>query len=127
MIGWMMAAGLAMLAAVPAMAQTAGDDAARSRDARAAAMFDRMDADRDGMVSRAEWDAARAKMAAERGKGGGWGRIDTDGDGRITAAEWQAAGRPAERFSMVDSNRDGVATREEMMAARKAYRAERAQ
>lgn len=111
-------------AAGPAIAQ----DGKPSREARASAMFDRMDADKDGMISRAEWDAARAAMAERRGKQGGrggWASLDSDGDGQLSAAEWQAAGRPAERFAAMDADNDGVLTREEIMTARQARMAAR--
>jgi hypothetical protein len=48
-------------------------------------------------------------------------RWDTDGDGAVSKAEWTAAGRPAERFAMVDANKDGKVTAE-MEAAMAAMR-----
>jgi hypothetical protein len=49
-------------------------------------------------------------------------RWDTDGDGAVSKAEWTAAGRPAERFDMVDANKDGKVTAAEMEAAMAAMR-----
>jgi Ca2+-binding EF-hand superfamily protein len=49
-------------------------------------------------------------------------RWDTDGDGAVSKAEWTAAGRPAERFAMVDANKDGKVTAAEMEAAMAAMR-----
>ncbi|THD81768.1 MAG: EF-hand domain-containing protein [Phenylobacterium sp.] len=42
---------------------------------------------------------------------------DKDGDGTISKDEWVAAGRPAERFDLVDTNHDGKITVEELAAA----------
>jgi Ca2+-binding EF-hand superfamily protein len=42
---------------------------------------------------------------------------DKNGDGVVDKAEWVAAGRPAERFDMVDTNHDGKITAEELAAA----------
>lgn len=49
-------------------------------------------------------------------------RWDTDGDGAVSKAEWTAAGRPAERFDMIDANKDGKVTAAEMEAAMAAMR-----
>ena len=48
---------------------------------------------------------------------------DKNGDGAVDRAEWTAAGRPAERFDMVDANKDGKVTAEELAAAMAAMRA----
>jgi Ca2+-binding EF-hand superfamily protein len=42
---------------------------------------------------------------------------DKNGDGVVDKAEWVAAGRPAERFDLVDTNHDGKITVEELAAA----------
>jgi Ca2+-binding EF-hand superfamily protein len=42
---------------------------------------------------------------------------DTNKDGVVDKAEWVAAGRPAERFDLVDANKDGKVTAEELAAA----------
>jgi len=42
---------------------------------------------------------------------------DKNGDGVVDKDEWVAAGRPAERFDMVDANHDGKVTAEELTAA----------
>lgn len=42
---------------------------------------------------------------------------DKNGDGVVDKAEWVAAGRPAERFDMVDANKDGKITVEELTTA----------
>ena len=48
---------------------------------------------------------------------------DTNGDGSVSREEWTAAGRPAERFDIVDANKDGKITAEELAAAMAAMRA----
>lgn len=45
---------------------------------------------------------------------------DKDGDGAVSKEEWVAAGRPADRFDIVDANKDGKVTVEELEAAFKA-------
>lgn len=40
---------------------------------------------------------------------------DTDGDGAVSKAEWVAAGRPAERFDLIDADKDGKVTMAEVV------------
>lgn len=47
---------------------------------------------------------------------------DKDGDGAVSKDEWIAAGRPAERFDVVDANKDGKISVEELTAAMAAMR-----
>ena len=47
---------------------------------------------------------------------------DKDGDGAVSKDEWVAAGRPAERFHVVDANKDGKITVAELEAAMAAMR-----
>ncbi|MCR5878770.1 EF-hand domain-containing protein [Phenylobacterium sp. J367] len=47
---------------------------------------------------------------------------DKDGDGAVSKEEWVAAGRPEARFAMVDANKDGKVTAEELDAAMKMMR-----
>ena len=47
---------------------------------------------------------------------------DKNGDGAVTRDEWTAAGRPAERFDIVDANKDGKITAAELEAAMAAMR-----
>ncbi|MFN4176536.1 EF-hand domain-containing protein [Phenylobacterium sp.] len=54
-------------------------------------------------------------------------RWDTDGDGAVSKAEWVAAGRPAERFDIVDRDKDGKITAAELEAAFAAMRQRRGQ
>jgi EF hand len=48
---------------------------------------------------------------------------DTNADGAVDRAEWTAAGRPAERFDMVDADKDGKISAAELEAAMAAMRA----
>jgi len=47
---------------------------------------------------------------------------DQNGDGAVSKDEWTAAGRPAERFDIVDANKDGKITVAELEAAMAAMR-----
>ena len=47
---------------------------------------------------------------------------DTNKDGTVSKDEWVAAGRPPERFDMVDANKDGKITADELAAAMAAMR-----
>ncbi len=77
-------------------------------------MFERMDENNDGRVTRAEFDAGHAGMFI---------RLDANRDGAITAEEMDS-GRPdrGERHGRhgehrnPDANNDGVVTREEFLA-----------
>ena len=77
--------------------------------------FAQMDANRDGVVTRAEFEAFRAhqKPAPPSGVdalshiGAGWyDRADTKGDGRVTLDE--ALARPLHLFDLADVNKDGI-------------------
>jgi hypothetical protein len=54
-------------------------------------------------------------------------RLDTNTDGVVEKAEWTAAGRPEERFAMLDGDKDGKVTVDEMKAAFEKMRQRRAQ
>lgn len=99
-----------------------------------AAAFDRIDANHDGTISRAEFVAAHAKREQKMGDmkgmrgmdgmrqmhGGMADRIfeksDTNHDGRVSQAEAQA--EAFAHFDMMDANRDGRVTPDERKAAR---------
>ena len=100
--------------------------------------FDRIDANRDGSISRAEFAAGRqmrmekrvemkqqGRIGAMRGmRHGGGGMMgpamlkmaDADRDGRVSLAEANAGA--LRHFDMMDSNRDGRLTPEERAAGR---------
>lgn len=126
------------LAVTPALALVAG----KAAQAEAPAAFQQIDADRDGRITRAEFDAARASA---------FSRADADRDGKLTVSELRAlvpAGAGGDRpsrpsreqlerlrgidrngdraidaaefgaigqglFSRIDANRDGVITPQE--------------
>lgn len=100
------------------------------------AMFERFDADGDGRVTQGEVDAFRAGMFAQMdGDGDGqltpeealtfasarmqarieqrFGVLDADGSGTVSATEF-AAGRSGMMFDRLDTNGDGVITRDEV-------------
>ncbi len=88
-------------------------------------MIEKADTNKDGAVSRAEFDAVHAARFAE---------LDTNADGMITKEEMQAvreakrSKRRAERFARVDTNGDGqisMAEQDAAAEARKARRGER--
>lgn len=73
------------------------------------------DADGDGQVTPAEYQAKHvewtdAELLAR------FSRFDHDGDRRISQAEWNAA--ELARFRRIDTNGDGRVTREEFLADR---------
>ncbi len=63
--------------------------------------------------------SASAQMPAPADMIKNW---DKNGDGAVSRDEWTAAGRPAERFDMVDANKDGKITAAELEAAMAAMR-----
>jgi len=82
--------------------------------AAAKAQFQKLDANHDGVVTRAEFDAYRARQAAAGGDdnpfthvGGHWfDHADPNGTGRVTLQ--QAEQHPLQLFDMADMNHDGV-------------------
>ncbi|WP_342237336.1 hypothetical protein [Inquilinus sp. OTU3971] len=111
--------------AIVLAATVLGGDAGRAQEPGRFAdrMFDRIDADRDGVLTRSEVQAARSRM---------FDRIDTDRDGALIAAEAEAArnqarartdgrstrfaGMQGERLAALDRNRDGRVSRDEFVA-----------
>jgi Ca2+-binding EF-hand superfamily protein len=104
------------LCATAASAQTLPDHPISRADviAAARAQFQKLDANHDGIVTRAEFDAYRAKQAASGGDdnpfthvGGHWfDHADPNGTGRVTLE--QAEQHPLQLFDMADMNHDGV-------------------
>jgi hypothetical protein len=91
--------------------------------AAAKAQFQKIDANHDGVVTREEFDAYRAKQAAAGGDsnpfthvGSHWfDHADTNGSGRVTLE--QAEQHPLQMFDMADMNRDGVVSPSEARMA----------
>ncbi|MCC6924465.1 EF-hand domain-containing protein [Novosphingobium sp.] len=99
-------------------------------------MFDKLDTDHNGSISREEFAAAhqrggdRAGHGQREGKHGEHGgkrggmmmkMADANKDGAVTRDELQAAA--AKHFDMMDANKDGKLTKEERQAARDKMRA----
>ena len=84
------------------------------RAERMTARFDQLDTDRNGSISRAEFEARHA----DRG-GRGHGRHGRGGDhmgAREPVSAEQAQARAIERFTRLDTDRDGYLTAEERRA-----------
>ncbi|WP_157216658.1 EF-hand domain-containing protein [Flavisphingomonas formosensis] len=85
--------GVAALLALPASAHMgpggpdAGPVTRTELKAKLDAKFAEADTDKDGVITRAEWDAARAAKRAER-KDKAFDRIDANKDGSISRSEW---------------------------------------
>ena len=111
------------------------------RAERRTAMFDRLDANKDGAISRAEFEAPRADGQragpGERGpraehagrghRGGmhrGAQRMGRNGEGRFPIVIAEAERKATEAFARLDANRDGTLTGEERRAGMQARRAE---
>ena len=97
-------------------------DGAISRDEAAAApmlsgKFDEIDADRDGRVMPAELKAY-AKTHRGGAKGGAFGKMDSNGDGVVTRDEVAANPKLARKFDEADMDHDGRVTLEEAKAAK---------
>jgi Ca2+-binding EF-hand superfamily protein len=82
-------------------------------------MFERLDLNKDGEITREEAEGAREARFAE---------TDTDGDGLISPAEMtaareaKAAERQQRRFEKLDTNKDGLLSQEEMAESRRGQR-----
>ncbi len=109
-----------------------GQRGLRARGGAAASRFDRLDSNRDNMISREEWAQVEARRS-QRQAAGQWERgqrmamrgrmggamlraADIDGDSRITLQEAERAA--LQRFDRIDLNRDGRVTPAERQQAR---------
>jgi Ca2+-binding EF-hand superfamily protein len=116
--------------------------AAQAQPSRSAAMFERLDADKNGKITKAEMSAGRERMfkrldrnrdgvideveiekarraiedraaGAEARLSGQWQR--KDGDGKVSAAEFQSR---SAMFELADRNGDGVVSKDEVDVVR---------
>jgi Ca2+-binding EF-hand superfamily protein len=81
--------------------------------ARPNAMFDRMDANDDGVIAASERPQRRERAEGERRERP---NFDANNDRQISRAEWDAMG--AAQFQRLDANSDGRVTQEEAQARR---------
>ena len=124
----LIAAGALLALAAPALAQTAEKSAEKPQGMtleqfqtkNGDKMFARLDANKDGKISREEFEAFRAQnakvdaAATKAGKRGErmFARFDKDKDGFLSRTEADAV--LAWRFKRMDANNDGILTLEEL-------------
>lgn len=104
----------AVLAAGQANAQTADDDAKTIADGFAA-----MDTDKDGSISRPEFEAyMKAYLADQRASfDEGFNEIDTNKDGKLSPEEAEANTALSANFGQIDENEDGFLSKDELASA----------
>jgi Ca2+-binding EF-hand superfamily protein len=86
----------------------------RSEWQRDERVFDRIDADKDGFLTKEELRSAAAEFHGRRR--GGLREMDADADGNISRSEWKGKG---ETFNRLDANKDGLLSRDELREARR--------
>lgn len=89
----------------------------RSEWQRSEQVFDRIDADKDGFLTKEELRSAAREIRGKRR--GGLREMDTDSDGNISRSEWKGK---EEMFNRLDANSDGLLSRDELRGARKQHR-----
>ena len=83
-------------------------------DAQVTAQFQKLDTDKNGSLSLAEFKAA-ARVKANASPQDLLAKFDTNKDGKVSKAEYQAL--PLAAFDRADTNKDGKVTREEQAKA----------
>jgi Ca2+-binding EF-hand superfamily protein len=78
--------------------------------------FDRMDADKDGFLTKEELRSAAREFREKHQQR--LREMDTDADGNISRSEWKGK---EEMFNRLDANHDGVLSRDELRGARKPH------
>ncbi|GAA0656356.1 hypothetical protein FHT00_002442 [Sphingomonas insulae] len=117
-----------LFAVLPLLIVAAPSLAADKIDPKIRAEFDRTDANKDGVLTRAEIDARVARMDVGKAKlppgkakaiSGAWfNTADANHDGKVTPTEMQGLFRAL--ASRYDTNHDGVVSLDERAAARAA-------
>ncbi|MFC5067843.1 EF-hand domain-containing protein [Flaviflagellibacter deserti] len=145
LIGTAIVGLLALPVAAGAVAPVSAEKAGEGRGGKfVERMFDKLDANKDGVVDKAEFDAFRAQridatdenkdgfldrkevresrreMRQEWRKHAGLMGRDSDGNGEVSRDEFLAG--PEARFDKLDTNHDGKLDQSEIDAARKAMR-----
>ena len=82
-----------------------------AREDKAERWFDRLDTNKDGVITRAEREARRAERFA---------KIDTNSDGIISLEEFNA--RAEARFTRADKDGNGEITKQEFITAKEQWR-----
>ncbi len=88
-----------------------GASSAFAHEAKAERWFDRLDTNKDGVITQAEMEARRAERFA---------KIDANGDGMISAEEFSA--RAKAHFTRADEDGNGEITKQEFIAAKEQWR-----
>jgi hypothetical protein len=105
--GWIAAAAaVATIATGTVFAQAAPGKPSGANEARMAAMWQRMDVDGDGQVSRAEFERSQQRTQEQRMKR--FDEADTNGDGLLSAEEMQTW-RESMRARMAGHGMQGMA------------------
>jgi len=76
--------------------------------------FERMDADKDGFLTKEELRSTARDLRGKRRNG--LREMDADADGNISRSEWKGK---EETFNRLDANNDGLLSRDELRGARK--------
>ncbi|HEL4453853.1 TPA: EF-hand domain-containing protein [Stenotrophomonas maltophilia] len=111
LIALIVAAGSVL--AIPAMAQSAKQQAAHAQNEAAQAQ---QAAAQAGQAADQATNAAAAASAQANGGGQTWASIDTDGNGTISKTEAQVNAGLAQVFAQADTNKDGELSADEYKA-----------
>lgn len=112
-------------------AEAKGGKPAKANATAFGGLFARADTNKDGVISKAEFDTMGQQMKARmekagmnRGHMGGrmFETADTNKDGKVSLAEMQAVALG--RFDKMDLNHDGTITPDERQQAREAFKAQ---
>ena len=82
--------------------------------------FEDKDFNKDGVIDKADWDAKRAACESGSMLCGPMAKMDEDKDGKVSKAEFM--GKPGAMFARMDTNKDGAIDQAEMAAAKKDHK-----